>query len=149
MLPTALTCAASAVTGRREGRNEENGVAARGRGDQSFFLSPFCSWPLHLSFCVLFLLCFSVFVFPRGPAARPDLCEENPFLPVLNKNTCSARGPEQQRPSLPSLPPLLPLYPCYLGCPGCGRGWGPLLTLSADTSRAATSFTSNFMSQVI
>lgn len=148
MLPTTLTGAASAVTGHREGGNEENGVAARGQGDQSFFLFPLCFWPLNLSFCVLLLLCFSVFVSPRGPPARPDL-SENPFLPVPNKNTCSARDPEQQQLAGQACHPCNPCTRAPWGCHGCNRGRWLLLALSADTVRAATSFTSNFTSQVI
>lgn len=90
---------------------EKKGEAARGGGDQSFFCSPLCFWPLKLSFFVLFLLCFSVFVFPRGPPTGPDLHEEHPCLPVPNKNTCSASDLEQRRPAG---------HPCHPCCP-CTR----------------------------
>lgn len=117
MLPTTLTRAASAVTGHREGGNEEKGVAARGGGDQSFFLSSLCFWTLNLSFCVLFLLCFSVFVFPRGPPASPDLCEENPsslcqtrmpaLLEILSNSGQQARPAILATPAIPTVPVLV------------------------------------------
>lgn len=63
VLPTMLTRAASAVTGHREGEKKENGVDARRRSDQSFFLYSFCFWFLSLSFYDLFLLHFTASVF--------------------------------------------------------------------------------------
>lgn len=78
-IPPHSLVAALVVAGHREEGNEEIAVAAKGGGNQSFFLSLLCLWSLSLTLCVSVLLCFLVFVFPKGPPARIGYCEENPF----------------------------------------------------------------------
>lgn len=132
----AHSCSVCSHRAQRRGKEREWG------GCKKREWSKLLSLPLLLlvpQFELLWLIsvAFHSVRFLNGPPARPDLCEENPFLcqtrtlallEILSKHGWKARPAT----------PVTPCRPCTcaaLGCHGYDRDGWLLLALSADTVR--------------